>query len=362
VTGAPRVASPPSVPTEGTKGVKHLVRSRKALRRVRAPLWPGLCSGPPQTGGPCMGWPIRMYEPGRIYFVTIRCFQGRLLLRPSLQTNDVLGGVLARAVQRNAIELFAFAFASNHLHMLVRAPNGNVPEFMRYLLTNISKKVGRLVGWKGGFWERRYSAEPVLDEGALLSRVRYIISHGVKEGLVRRCTDWPGLNSLPELLGRPARSFRWFNWTRRWPSRSSNGVPARFDPRFAELEPLVITPLPLTRFARSSRWRRFVRRAVEAVERQARVAHSQVLGRRGVLAQDPQHRPERPKRTRRPWCHASTARLQREFMDLYCAFRSAFQAASIRWRRGDLLANFPPNAFRPFLRSAGTLASAVSGG
>ena len=34
--------------------------------------------------------------------------------------------------------------------------------FMQYLRANLSRKVGRLVDWSGGFWVRRYSAEPVL--------------------------------------------------------------------------------------------------------------------------------------------------------------------------------------------------------
>ena len=39
-----------------------------------------------------MGWPLRMFEPLEIYFVTVRCFQRRLLMRPSTETNEVLGG------------------------------------------------------------------------------------------------------------------------------------------------------------------------------------------------------------------------------------------------------------------------------
>jgi REP element-mobilizing transposase RayT len=127
-----------------------------------------------------MAWPLRMYEPRGIYFVTARCFQGRLLLRPSRETNEVLGGVLARATRLAGVELFAFVFASNHLHLLVRAPQGNLPRFMQFLLANVSRKIGWLVGWRGAFWERRYSAEPVLDDEALFGRVRYILAHGVK--------------------------------------------------------------------------------------------------------------------------------------------------------------------------------------
>jgi len=300
-----------------------------------------------------MGWPLRMYEPSQILFGTVRCLHGRLLLRPSARTNDVLGGVLARAVRKFGVELFAFAFASNHLHLLVRTPRGNLPQFMQYLLSNISKKVGALVDWRGSFWEHRYSAEPVLDEEALLARLRYIISHGAKEGLVRHCEEWPGLSCVPDLQGAPPRQFSWFDWSQRWQARSGKGVPDRFDQRFVAKETLELSPLPLSRFSRPSAWRRFLKRTLKAVNRQARREHPRVLGRTGVLAQDPHHRPERPKRSRRPWCHAASARLRAQFKEQYLAFRAAFSEASARWRGGDLSVVFPKYAYRPFLRPRG---------
>ncbi len=58
--------------------------------------------------------------------------------------------------------------------------------------------------WSGGFWERRYSAEPVLDDATLVGRLRYVLAHGVKEGLVDRRAEWPGLTCLPQLLGLPS--------------------------------------------------------------------------------------------------------------------------------------------------------------
>ena len=297
-----------------------------------------------------MGWPLRMYEPSQIMFATVRCLQGRLFLSPSPRTNEVLGGVLARAVRYFGVELFAFAFPSNHLHLLLRAPRGNLPQFMQYLLSNISKKVGALVNWRGSFWERRYSAEPVLDEDAVLERLRYILSHGVKEGLVRSPDEWPGLSCLPDLQGRRPREFSWFDWTRRWQARSGSGVPDRFDPRFVTKETLELRPLPLARFSRPSAFRRFLKRALDAVNRQGRREHPRVLGRRGVLSQAPQHRPERPKRSRRPWCHAASAWVRAKYKEQYFAFRAKYAEASPRWRGGDLSAVFPPYAFRPFLR------------
>jgi hypothetical protein len=45
----------------------------------------------------CWGGPWDGY-----YFVTSRCFQGRLLVRPSAEVNELVRGVLARAVQQSA--------------------------------------------------------------------------------------------------------------------------------------------------------------------------------------------------------------------------------------------------------------------
>ena len=104
-----------------------------------------------------MGWPLRMFQEEGYYFVTSRCYQGRLLLRPSQEVNEVVGGVLARAVKQSGgcVRLHAFTFASNHFHLLVWARGAALAGFMQYLRANLSRKVGRLVDGRGGFWERR---------------------------------------------------------------------------------------------------------------------------------------------------------------------------------------------------------------
>ena len=73
--------------------------------------------------------------------------------------------MLARAVQRSAgaVRLHAFTFASNHFHLLVWTRGAALVGFMQYLRANLSKKVGRLVDWSGGFWERRQVIEVSLN-------------------------------------------------------------------------------------------------------------------------------------------------------------------------------------------------------
>ncbi len=299
-----------------------------------------------------MGWPLRMFQEEGLYFVTSRCFQGRLLLRPSAEVNEVVGGVLARAVQQSAghVRLHAFTFASNHFHLLVWARGAALAAFMQYLRANLSRKLGRLVDWSGGFWERRYSAEPVLDDAALVGRLRYILAHGVKEGLVERSAEWPGLTCLAQLLGPARRLFHWFNWTKRWSKRESEdmaGAQGRFAEEWAEPVELEVAPLPCWEGLGEEERQRAVRALVEEVEDEARARDKPVLGARAVRAQHPHTRPEHLKRSPRPLGHASTRQALRQLREQYRAFVAAFQAAAARWRRGDFSASFPLYSFPP---------------
>lgn len=296
-----------------------------------------------------MGRPIRFFQPQSCYFVTARCFQARLLLRPSTETNALIGGTLARAVKLYGVELFGFVVASNHLHLLVRASKGNLPNFMQYLLSNVAKKVGRLVAWRGGLWERRYSAEPVIDDEAMVGRLHYILSHGVKEGLVKRCVEWPGLSCLGQLLGDTVRCFDWFDWTARWRASPRNPSSQLLDERWARPVQLELSPLPCWADLSANQRRERVSELIRSIEQHGSHSGGGVLGRRQVMSQRPHGRPRGIKRTPRPLCHASTREGWKDFRELYRSFAAWFSEASRRWRSGQLRAQFPPFAVRPFL-------------
>jgi len=53
--------------------------------------------------------------------VTCRTLQGRLLLRPSPELNDIAAGGLGRAQRLYPVDLVAFSPLSNHDPMIVRA-------------------------------------------------------------------------------------------------------------------------------------------------------------------------------------------------------------------------------------------------
>jgi REP element-mobilizing transposase RayT len=296
-----------------------------------------------------MSRPLRMFVAGGNYLVTARCLQRRLFLRPSAEALAVLEGVLARALRLYGVEAFAFNFVSNHFHLVVRAPRGNLPRFMQYLMTNISKKIGALIGWRGAFWERRYSAEPILDDDALLAKVQYVLAHGPKEGLVRHCREWPGLSCLPLMLDGGFKPARWFNWTRRASGNRHGESRDRLDPRWSEPEELRLTELPIPSLHAPGALRRFVQRAVKAIEDEAVRQYKKFKGRRWVLNQSPLSKPKPSERRPRPACHTSIPALRDAYREHYRNFVAAFRVASARWRAGEFATAFPEGAIRPFI-------------
>jgi REP element-mobilizing transposase RayT len=296
-----------------------------------------------------MAYPVRHFEPQTIFFITSRTIQSRFLMAPSDKTNELIGGILARAVRQCQVELFAYVFTSNHFHLMVRAPSATaMSRFMQRLQSNIAVKVGRLVGWRGRFFARRYSAEPIVDEGAQVERLTYILSHGVKEGLVSRCRQWPGLSCAQALLeeGR-ASQHRWRNWTRRWEMEVDDKVSVdRFSEECpSETEKLELAPLPcweaLTPAERSSR----VAKLVADID--AAAPNRTTNNTRHITAQDPHGSPLRTNHTPRPKAHASTKQLWTEAVRRYRCFLSAFRQASRDWLSGVFDVEFPPHCFRP---------------
>ncbi len=134
--------------------------------------------------------------------VTCRTLQSRYLLRPGKRFNEIFIGCLAKARSLSAVDIHAVVVASNHYHLLASpADSEQLANFMRHLNTNLSKEIGRIHDWSGTVFNCRYRGIPVADEAVVqVARLRYLISHGAKEGVVYSLGSWPGVNSVEALF------------------------------------------------------------------------------------------------------------------------------------------------------------------
>jgi len=303
-----------------------------------------------------MGRPIR-YTPenGALFEVTLRTLQGRYLLRPDRDghVNETVLGVLGRAQRLYGMSVTALSVLSNHLHILLFAHSGDqLTDFMRHVATNLSKEIDRLHDWPGRLWQGRYHAIRISDEEeAQVARLRYVLAAGVKEGLVDRCLEWPGVHSLHAILkGQPLRGW-WFNRSKEFAARNRGRRPGRYD--YATPETLHLEPLPCWRHLPEKEIRRQVRELVREVEREAaaerRISGEESVGAGRIMAADPHYRPEEVASSPAPLFHAFREQVREAMREAYGWVVAAHRAASERLRRGDRHAEFPEGTFPPSL-------------
>lgn len=294
---------------------------------------------------------LRFIPPGSLVEITCRTVQGRLLLRPSPILRDLTLGVLARAARIYPVELHAYAFLSNHFHLLVTVPDARrLASFMNYLNSNLAREAGRLIRWREKFWGRRYQAILVSSEPeAQISRLRYVLAHGAKEGLVGSPLDWPGAHCAKALLDGEAVTGRWIDRTL---AHAALRKRQPIDPEaFVTVETLRLAPLPCWESCTESERRERLRELIEEIEREARrqvrERGQEPRGKEFVSRQDPRHEPSRLKKGPAPLAHAASRAARAALRDAYGIFLDAYRRAAERLRSGALDTLFPEGAFPP---------------
>ena len=294
---------------------------------------------------------LRFVPPGSLVEVTCRTVQGRLLLRPTPMLRDLALGVLARAARLYPVDIHAFAFLSNHFHLLLTVADAQrLASFMNYLNSNLAREAGRLIGWREKFWGRRYQAILVSnEEESQIARLRYVLAHGVKEGFVPTPLDWPGAHAAKALLDNAPILGRWIDRTLEHAARRKR-LP--IDPEnFATREELRLAPLPCWRGLASARRRKLARDLVEEIVKKAKSQAKQTgkppLGRDFVLRQDPRHEPNRIKKGPAPLTHAASRAARVALREAYRLFLASYRRAADRLQSGALDAFFPEGSFPP---------------
>src|SRR3954454_8935242 len=119
------------------------------------------------------------------------------------------GRILGRAQRRYESTISALFVMSSHAHLLLVVDDAKEPAaFMRYVNSKLAREVNRLTGWRGPVFDRRYEMTVVPDEDAAqIERLRYVLAQSVKENLVERVSQWPGVHSAGALTEGTPRSL-----------------------------------------------------------------------------------------------------------------------------------------------------------
>jgi REP element-mobilizing transposase RayT len=137
-----------------------------------------------------MARPLRIEFAGALYHVTSRGDgQEDIYLRD--EDRKAFYAVLTEVCRRFNWVVHAECQMTNHYHLLVETPSGNLSRGMRQLNGVYTQRFNRRHSRVGHVFQGRYKAILVQQEAYLLELARYIVLNPVRSHMVHAAKDWP---------------------------------------------------------------------------------------------------------------------------------------------------------------------------
>jgi REP element-mobilizing transposase RayT len=265
----------------------------------------------------------RQVVPGRDYMITRRCSERRFFLRPDEYTNNAFIYCLALAATRAKVQVTFSGAMSNHHHTGIHDSDGNYPIFTEHFHGLLARCQNAHLGRFENFWSSEStSVVHLVEPNDILDKMAYAFTNPTAADLVDSVEDWPGVTTFRATLSgssitatRPKHFFR-------------------DDGEMPEIVSLPIVRPHGFEDLGQDEWANLVTERVrekEAEHRQRRAAQGiRVLGRAGVLRQDPFDHPSShaPRFHMSPqvaaknkWARIETLKRNRSFIERY---REAF--------------------------------------
>lgn len=154
-----------------------------------------------------MARPLRLEFPGALYHVTSRGDRREDVYLDEIDHQTWLS-VLDTVCRRFNWVVYTYCQMSNHYHLVVETPDGNLSRGMRQLNGLYTQRFNRRHGLVGHLFQGRYKAILIQKENYLLELARYVVLNPVRAHLVDDPADWPwssyravlGLNEAPAWL------------------------------------------------------------------------------------------------------------------------------------------------------------------
>ena len=275
--------------------------------------------------------------PENTYLITRCCSERRFFLRPDKAANEAFLYCLAEAAGLFGIDVILVVAMSNHYHAVVFDRLGQLPRFTERFHKNLARTINALRGRSENVWStEQVSVVRLVGREDLLDKLAYTATNPVKDHLVERAHQWPGVQGLPALLNRRTikvrRPLRYFRSIGRMPARVTLRlhVPSELDRDGTLLAAL--------------RDEVAAREKVASTER-ARTGR-RVVGCRALRAQHWNDAPTkpRPRGQLNPTIAARSRWARVEALGRNRAFLDAYRAARKRWCAGEP-ATFPPGTY-----------------
>ena len=108
------------------------------------------------------------------------------------QKTDTLIVAIAimEGARRHGVIVHHVVLMSNHIHLIVSTPNGNLPAFMQLVNSLIAIRCNRAHGKSGHLWGERYKSCVIDTDVYYLRAVRYLYRNPVRAGMVATAAEY----------------------------------------------------------------------------------------------------------------------------------------------------------------------------
>ena len=147
------------------------------------------------------------------YHITARSNNREWFYIPIEDSWSVFCRSLNEAAYRYGVNLHGFVLMSNHFHLLLTTPNKNLDEFMRYFLSNATRRIQRKADRINHVFGARYRATVIDSAWGLAYVYKYIYRNPVRAGISERVQDyqWSSFQKYENLILSEGIDIYWSN-------------------------------------------------------------------------------------------------------------------------------------------------------
>lgn len=137
-----------------------------------------------------MARPLRIEFPGALYHLTARGDRREPIYEDDADRRTFLA-ILAEVVRQFNWTCYAYCLMTNHYHLVVGTPDGNLSKGMRQLNGMFTQASNRRRHRTGHLFQGRYKAILVDKDAYLLELSRYVVLNPVRARRVTSVEKWP---------------------------------------------------------------------------------------------------------------------------------------------------------------------------
>ena len=143
--------------------------------------------------------PVRIEFEGALYHVTSRGDRREAIYEDDTDRVQFLA-ILGEVIETFNWVCHAYCQMTNHYHLVIETPDGNLSKGMRQLNGVYTQRSNRRHGRDGHLFQGRYKAILVDGDAYLLELTRYVVLNPVRAGMVALPGDWRWSSYL-DMLG-----------------------------------------------------------------------------------------------------------------------------------------------------------------